>query len=260
MIAGLVARPLRLVALLAALAAVAAGLWSWQRAGSSTEVSADAAVRDFRRDGGGDAAGPAPAGVPRPGVYTMRQEGSERGGAGPLSVTRDLPGTARYVVRAVPGGWSEELLLSEEHVEGVRLRVDARGAAREVARRTHVTFLGVGRDDRREPRPAPLRLPRPLTVGRAWESAYRAGTLRVTARSEVLRAETVEVDGRPLTARVVRTVSDTEGAHPGRRTDVVWWSPALTLPLRWEIDMRITGVVSLRTRAALVLESTTPLV
>jgi hypothetical protein len=121
-----------------------------------------------------------------------------------------------------------------------------------------VTFLGFGRDDRRDLRPAPVHLPRDLRVGRAWSGRYSAGELPVSFRSRVLRRETVEIEGRRIACVVVRTVGDTGGAHPGTRTDTRWWSPALALPLRWTIDMRIRGVASLDTRADLTLESLTP--
>lgn len=256
MFPGILPRPMRVVGVLALLAAVGAGLWLWDRAGSSTIVSEDAAVRDFRRDARADPSG-ARAGVPREGVYTFSQSGSERGGAGPVGVTRGLPARARYVVTHTGGGYREELRLSEEHLEAVTLRVGPR-ATREMSRRTEVTFLGFGRDDRRDLRPPPTRLVWPLTVGRRWESRYTAGSLPVATRSAVVRSEVVVVDGRRHATRLVRTVGDTGGAHPGRRVDLIWWSPALALPLRWHIDMDIGGPVTLRTRARLTIESVEP--
>lgn len=256
MFPGILPRPWRVVGVLVLVAAVVGGLWAWDRARSSTPVSVEDALRAYR-EAGGDDGGPATPGIPRPGVYTYLQEGSERGGAGPVSLSRELPARARYVVTPAPGGYLEELDISEEHVEATRLRVGPR-ATREVARRTEVTFLGVGRDDRRDLEPPPARLVRPLTVGRTWTSTYRAGSLPVTTRAEVLRAEVVEIGGARYAARVIRTVGDTGGTHPGRRTDTIWWSPALALPLRWEIAMDIGGPVTLRTRATLVLESVLP--
>ncbi len=256
MFPGIFPRPLRIVAVLVALAAVGGGLWLWDRAGTSTPVSTEDALRDFRAAGAGDGV-PATPGIPRPGVYTYAQSGSERGGAGPVGITRGLPPQARYVVTLVEGGYREELDISREHVEATRLRVGPR-VTREVSRRTEVTFIGVGRDDRRDLEPPPVRLQRPLTVGRTWSSSYRAGTLPVTTRSEVVRAEVVEIGGRRYATRVIRTVGDTGGTHPGRRTDLIWWSPSLALPLRWHIDMEIRGPVTLRTRARLDLEDVAP--
>jgi hypothetical protein len=252
---GLIARPLRALLVLALLAAVVVGLWLWHRAGSSTPVNRDAAVQEFRTAGG--ATGSARPGVPRPGVYTFRQSGSERGGIGPVHLSRDLPGTALYVITPMPGGYREDLDISKEHIESVRLRVGPAGV-REISRRTKVTFLGVGQDDRRDLTPPPRRFPRGLAVGATLSVRYAAGALPVTVRSRVVRADTVAIEGRRVPVRVVQTVSDTGGTHPGRRTDTLWWSPALSLPLRWTIDMDISGVATLRTRADLALESLTP--
>ena len=253
----LVSRPVLAAAALVVLVLVGAGVWAWHQARSSTPVSEAAAVAEFRR-GGGAAGGSEAPGIPRPGVYTYDQSGSERGGAGPVSISRDLPGNARYVVTTVAGGYAEELDISQEHIEGLRLRVAADGGSHAVSRRTEVDFLGVGRDDRRDLRPPPVHLPHALPVGRAWSGRYMAGELPVSFHSRVLRREAVEIEGRRIPCVVVRTVGDTGGAHPGTRTDTRWWSPALALPLRWTIDMRIRGVVTLDTHAELTLESLTP--
>jgi hypothetical protein len=246
----------RTLVVLGVLAVLAGGgLWLWQSARSSTPVSQEDALASFREQGG--AAGTRGAGVPSPGVYTYRQRGTERGGAGPLGVSRDLPSEARYVITLTRDGYLEELDLSQEHVEAVRLRMTPAGS-RAVWRRTKVTFVGLGRDDRRELRPPPLHLPRDLAVGRRWSGRYTAGELPVAFRSEVLRREPVEVAGRDLPAVVVRTIGDTGGVHPGTRTDTIWWSPALALPLRWTIDMEIRGPVTLDTSADLVLQDPTP--
>ncbi len=259
MFPGLIARPLRASLILLLLVAVGAGFWAWHRAGSSTPVEESDAVRAFRASGGdSDGVGPRP-GIPRPGVYTMRQSGRERGGVGPVTLSRSLPGAAFYVVTLQPGGYREELDISEEHVESVDLRVRPT-ETREVARRTTVTFLGVGRDDRRTMRPPPLRMPRPLRVGSTWTDRYVAGSLPFTARARVLRRDAVEIDAARRPVMVIRSVTDTGGTHPGRRTDTMWWSPRLALPLRWTIDMEIRGIARLRTRSELVMASVEPTV
>lgn len=256
MFPGLIARPLRASLILLLLVGIGAGVWLWNRAGESTPADADAAVRDFRAAAGGGA-GPR-AGVPRAGVYRLRQSGTERGGVGPIDLARDLPGVALYTVTPAPGGYREELDISEEHVESSLLRVGAAGATRRVSTRTKVTFLGVGRDDRRELRPAPLRFPARLAVGATWSSRYTAGSLPVSVRSRVIRTDAVEIDGRRRPVVVVRSVTDTGGTHPGRRTDVIWWSVPRALPLRWTIDTEIRGIAKLRTRAELALETLAP--
>jgi hypothetical protein len=244
-----------LVAAVVVLALAGAGIWLWRSASSSSPVSEEEALASFRE--GADAGDGSRPGVPRAGVYTYRQEGTERGGAGPLGVTRDLPDEARYVVTTTGEGFQEELSISEQHIEGVRFRVTPEGS-RAVWRRTDVTFLGIGRDDRRELRPPPLHMPLRPAVGATWSGRYVAGELPVAYRSEVVRRETVEVAGEPLSALVVRTVGDTGGAHPGRRVDTSWWSPSLALRLRWTIDMEIRGTVTLDTTADLRLEALDP--
>lgn len=255
MFPSLIRRPVRAALVVLLLAAAGAGIWLWQRAGESTPVSVQRALEEFRADGGGAAA----PGIPAPGVYTYRQSGSERGGVGPAHISRGLPDEARYVVTAAAGGYAAQLSMSEEHIEGVTLKVGATGS-REVARRTKVTFLGFGRDDRRALRPPPLWLPARLTAGRTWSGTYTAGDLPVTYRSRVLRRDAVEVDGRRWAVWVVRSESRTGGIHPGDRTETWWWSPRLALPLRWDIDMRIGGPATLATRATLQLVTTTPAV
>ena len=122
-----------LVAAVVVLALAGAGIWLWRSASSSSPVSEEEALASFRE--GADAGDGSRPGVPRAGVYTYRQEGTERGGAGPLGVARDLPDEARYVVTTTGEGFQEELSISEQHIEGVRFRVTPEGS-RAVWRRT----------------------------------------------------------------------------------------------------------------------------
>ncbi len=253
---GLLTRPVRLIGLLVVLALIGAGAWLWITAGSSTTAAEDDALRDFRARGG--EAGDVRPGVPRPGVYTYLQRGRERGGAGPAKVSRGLPGEARYVVLLTAEGFREELRVSEEHVEIVRYRVSQAGAIRAVSRRTEVRFIGVGRDDRRNIRPPSLHMPANPRVGQSWRDRYRAGELRVQATSRVLRQARISVSGRSYPVLVVRVDGVTSGAHPGTRTDVLWWSPQLSLPLRWTFDMDIGGVLSFESKVDLRLAALPP--
>lgn len=255
MFPSLIARPVRAALVVLLLAAIGVGIWFWHRAGESTPVSEQRALEEFRAEGGGAAA----PGIPAAGVYTYAQDGSERGGIGPAHISRDLPGQARYVVTESPGGYRAQLSMSQEHIEGVTLKV-GRSGSREVARRTKVTFLGFGRDDRRALKPPPLWLPAKLAVGRTWSGTYTAGDLPVTYRSRVLRRDAIEVDGVRWAVWVVRSESTTGGIHPGDRTDTWWWSSRLALPLRWDLDMHIGGPATLSTRATLTLVRTAPAV
>lgn len=233
---------------------LAAGVWAWNAGRQAHEVSEGAAVEGFRERGRAPADGAGPA----PGVYTYLQSGREEGALGPASISRNLPSEARYVITPVDGGYEEELALAKEHVEAVRFAPVAGGGRRAVWRRTDITFVGVGRDDRRDLVPPPVDRPADLAVGDEWTARYRAGDLPVVARSRVLRRETVDVGGRTVSALVIRTVGDTGGVHPGRRVDTVWWSPRWQLPLRWTIDMKVRGVARITTRTDLRLRSLTP--
>lgn len=244
-------------ALLAAIVAAGAIL-VWQ-ARTGTERGQQEAVADFRerasaaaRPGGaGEGAGPAP------GVYTYSQVGRESGGIGPVALTRSLPDEARLIVAPEGEGWSEELVLAEEHVEAVHLRLRA-GATIETWRRSDVTFLGLGRDDRREVTPPALRLPARPAPGVTWTSRHAAGTITMALRGEVLRREPVRVGGTTVSALVVRTVTTSAGTHPGTRTDTLWWSPEHRLAVRWDIVTRVRGIARLDTRTTLRLTHLRP--
>jgi hypothetical protein len=247
--------PFRLAAAVLVLVVVGVGVWLWTRAGESTPVSEERALDTYRAEARG--AEVREPGTPRPGVYTYRVSGWERGGAGPLGVRRDLPEEARYIVRPIRGGFQGELNLSAEHVEGARYRTTVAGL-RETWRRTKVTFLGFGRDDRRRLAPSRLFMPARPRPGRAWNAAYRAGDLPVTVRSRVLRAEGVRVAGLELRTLVVQVDSVTGGAHPGTRRETLWWAPSLGLAVRQDLRMDVGGTVKLEVRAQLELESTAP--
>jgi len=252
---GLLTRPLRLIGLLVTVGLVAGGIWLWRSAHSSTPVPASDAVAAYREG----AAGRTPAsGLPRPGVYTYRVSGSERGGIGPLGIDRTLPGEARLIVTALSGGvYQTELDYSQEHIEAARYRRTPAGI-RITWRRTDITFAGIGRDDRRAVTPPSLYLPAGLRVGRAWTERYRTGDLRVTATSRVVRAERVDVGGRSVPTLVVVTRSETSGPHPGTRTETIWWAPSLGLEVRRSDRLHVGGTFAFRESADLGLEAAEP--
>lgn len=75
--------------------------------------------------------------------------------------------------------------------------------------------------------------------------------------SRVVRREHVAVDGTVVETLVVDSRSTRSGAHPGTRLDTLWWSPALGLPVRWDVDMDIGGVFAFRSRTSLKPVQTT---
>lgn len=250
----LLTRPLRLIGLLITIGLVGGGYWAWRELHSSTAFSEQRALAAFRAEPQAPTGG---ARIPRPGVYTYRLSGSEKATAGPLAVDRKLPARAQMIVRRVPGGYETELHLSEEHLETFRYRVDAAGT-HATDTRTKLTFLSIGRDDRRRLQPAPLHLPADLRVGRSWHGAYKAGSLAVRVNSKIARSENVRVGGRAFRAYVVSIRSDTAGDHPGRRIETLWWSPELALPVRHRVDLDVGGIVGLEGTATLSLLSARP--
>ena len=76
-------RPLRLVALVAVIGIAGAVYWVWHGAHTSTAVSQDNVLAEYRAKNISDAP-PAP-GVPASGVYRYRATGSESAGSGVLS-------------------------------------------------------------------------------------------------------------------------------------------------------------------------------
>lgn len=249
------ARPVPAVsAAVAALALVAAGAWAWQTAGTSTEVSVATAVDEFRDTGvGGVAAGDAPV----PGVYSYAASGSETAHIGPISIDRDVPSQARYIVTPTPEGFQAELRISAEHTEAMRYAVGTRWI-RATWRRVDVTFLRIGRDDRRPLTPAVPVVPVRPRVGQSWSVDFSAWKLRTTGTARVVRAETLTVAGAPVTTFLIETRTRTEGAHGGPRTERMWWAPRLGVPVRLEADTTLEGPVGYRSRVRLDLTSPAP--
>lgn len=237
-----------------AVVVLVAGALVWG-ARDGTERGEDRALADFRSRA--TSAPPGAGGGPAPGVYTYVQRGRESGGVGPARISRSLPDEARLIVAPEAGGWSEELVLAEEHVEAVRRRLRA-GAVIETWRRSDITFLGLGRDDRRAVSPPAVRMPPRPRPGTTWVSRHAAGTVQMVLRGEVLGREDVVVDGRSVPALVVRTVTTSSGAHPGTRTETLRWSPRHGLALLWDIDTRVRGIASLDTRTRLRLTHLRP--
>jgi hypothetical protein len=250
-----ITRPLRLIALVAVIGIGAAGYFIWSGAHTSTPVSQDGALAEYRALGVTDTT--PSAGVPAPGVYRFRVSGKESAGSGPISAERPLPAEAVYIISPIAGGYHEDLRLSEEHVEEARYRVSAT-AATATWRRTKITFLGIGTDDRTDVTPPSVDHPTSFTVGRTWGGRYLLGKLTVDYRGTVVSKGTATLDGKSIPIVVLRTESTFTGATPGTRTDIVGWSPKHSVPVTWKITQKTGGDTDFSITADLQLESAVP--
>ncbi len=248
-------RPLRLIVMLALIGAGVGGYLIWSGANSSTAADGDSALADYRALGVTDTT--PVRGAPAPGVYRYRAVGTERAGSGVLSAERPLPAQAVYLISPIAGGYHEDLRLSEEHVEEARFAVSD-DAVSATWRRTKVTFLGIGTDDRSDVNPASVDHPTTFTVGKSWGGRYSLGELGVEYRGTVVSKGTATLDGKTIPVFVLRTDSTFTGATPGTRTDLIHWSPDLSLPVTWSIDQKTGGASEYEISADLELESGTP--
>jgi hypothetical protein len=250
-------RPSRFIPLAVLLVLAGAALWFWKGAQSSTLASEDTALADFHARAAKGTFTPRP-GVPAPGVYHYRQTGSEKAGTGPVSVSRDLPAQAVYIVSATKAGYHEDLRHSQEHLEEVQFGVNATGS-RALWRRSKVTFLGIGEDDKAPVTPPALDHPAPLKVGAKWGSTYVNGKTTATYHGEVLSKGSATVDGHAVPTYVIRTDSTFAGPISGTRRDDVTFAPSLALPVAWSIAQDTGGEADYSIRAELGLESAIPL-
>lgn len=248
-------RPVRIVAIVALLGVAAGAWWVWNSARSSTAASSADAIEQYRA-----ADAPVSAsveGAPEPGVYRFRVSGREAAGSGVLSADRALPSEAVYVITPTADGYHEDLRFSKEHVEEARFRVTDEGPVA-TWRRTKVTFLGLGTDDRNDVVPPSLDHPSELGRGDRWSGTYRLGELEVSYRARVVSTGTAEIDGRQVETATFRTESTYAGPTPGERTDVVTWAPELSLPLSWTIEQSTGGSAEFTMSAEMELVSATP--
>ena len=105
---------------------------------------------------------------------------------------------------------------------------------RAIWRRSKVTFLGIGEDDRAPVTPPALDHPAHMTVGRTWGSTYVNGKTTVTYHGEVLSKGSVTLDGHAVPTFVLRTDSTFDGPVPGTRRDDVTFAPDARPPGRLE--------------------------
>ena len=173
-------------------------------------------------------------------------------------MSRDLPPQAVYIVSATKAGYHEDLRHSQEHVEEVKFAVNPSGT-RALWRRSKITFLGIGEDDKAAVTPPALDHPAKMTVGRTWGSTYVHGKTTVTYTGEVLSKGSVTLDGHAVPTYLIRTESTFDGPISGTRRDVVAFAPSLALPVTWTITQDTSGDAEYSIDAELELVSAVPI-
>ena len=116
-------------------------------------------------------------------------------------------------------GYHEDLRHSQEHVEEAQFAVNPTGTLA-LWRRSKVTFLGIGEDDKAAVTPPALDHPADMTVGRKWGSTYVNGKTTVTYHGEVLSKGSVTLDGHAVPTYLLRTDSTFDGPIHGTRRDI----------------------------------------
>lgn len=244
-------RPLVLIPTIIVLAVVGFGVWFWMAAGESTEVSTGSALAEYGEGGGSITGGP------DAGAWVYRASGTETVGLGPFHVTRDFPTTTRVVVRPATRGYWRTLVLSEQHVESVRMSVAADGTRAE-ERRTTLSVAGFGRTETARFVPPLMVYPRTMAVGTTWRSRYRLRQVDADATATVVRAATAEVGGARIPVLVIRTRTVLTGALPGTHDDEEWFAPSLRMPVRLALDVDLHGSASLAERIVMTLQQPRP--
>ncbi len=237
---------------LIAVGLVAGGGIIWYEATHSDPVPEDEVVARFREGGSR-----ATHGGPEPGVYLYEVHGHEQGGAGPLRVPRDLPVEATLAVTGTDTGWQSEMTYSRQHIEASRLALRDQDIVMSW-RRVDVSFVGFGRDDRRDIHGIARVVRGDAAVGDRWVDRYRTGTLENTVVNRVLRREPITVGGTRVTALVITSDTTTTGALSGTRRETFWWLPEERLVARSQLRVELGGVFGYESTIDATLRSLAP--
>ena len=153
-------RPSRFIPLGVLLVLAGAAFWFWKGAQSSTLASEDTALADFHARAAQGTFTPRP-GVPTPGVYHFRQSGSEKAGSGAPHRQPRPPRRGRLHRQLHEGRATTRISVTARSTSRrPSSRVNAAGT-RALWRRSKVTFLGIGEDDKAPVTPPAARPPRP---------------------------------------------------------------------------------------------------
>ncbi|HSJ74064.1 MAG TPA: hypothetical protein VK904_07080 [Miltoncostaeaceae bacterium] len=235
-------------------ALVVGGVLIWRTLDDTEPVTASDALTEYRES---PTPGEAAPGLPGPGVYEYAVTGSEQLSRGPVDIDRALPAVAPMLVRHQDGGYDTDVRYSDGHTELSRYELRPQGAFVTFARTVVKTPVSTTTRDR-EWTPNLLRLPIAPKVGETWGGPFTAGDLELQIENEVLRRETVDVGGRPVSAFVIESRQDITGEYTGSRTETFWYAPARGLVVRYAIDSTLDGPTDFDIRAEQTLRSLSP--
>lgn len=234
----------------AAVVSMAAG---WQHLSTTgTAVSLRKAVSRYEQTAGESMSGP-----PRPGVYSYALQGKECAGVAGLHLCRSFPSQARMILTRKGSAITEEIDLSEDHLEASRF--DVRPDGRYLAwQRARIVF-GIAQESAAATVPETLALPSPLRVGQHWTQRFSTGGLPVVTTNRVSRKAMMSIGGTSVTAYEIDASSTTGGDHPGTETDVTWHDPASGLDVQLIVHRRIGGAFPYTMDIKATLQSSKPI-
>lgn len=248
--------------LLVAVAGVLAYL-AWPR--TSTPVTEDEALDDFRERAGEEGERPAVEGTPLPGVYPYELTGSEQVRLGVLPTQdRSYPATTTVVVvDAGEGCFTATVNLLDQHTEDTTYCTTEGGG---LALAEHTKHQQVGALDPE----AELSCDPAVLVADGGGDGELACTLSLSGgpasieadlvgTTEVGEATTVEVDGEDVAALPVTVAYEVSGDLDGTWVERLWFAEHDLLPLRIERELDLAGPATFTERSALVLSSLEPI-
>jgi hypothetical protein len=212
----------------------AAGVAWRQLSASSSSVSVNTAVNEFKRAASGGVAGP-----PRPGVYTYALRGNECAGVAGFKLCRSFPSRARMILTRKPGTITIEVHLSQDHLEASRYVLHPDGLYL-AWQRTRIVF-GIAQENAASTTPATLAVPSVLQVGQHWTQRFFVDQLPVVTTNRVARQTTMMIGGSNVSVFEIDASSTTGGAHPGTETDITWHSPSTGLDVKQVVHRKIGG-------------------
>jgi hypothetical protein len=221
--------------LIAAIAAVAAGVWLFVLRSPGTQVDLRQALRLYRND----QRDPAPMRarlLPPPGVYDYRSSGYERLSVG--GIGRSFPASSEMIVTAA-SCTTVRWVPFEQHVEGLVECPGRNGAVGMASALSDEEIAGVRSTEAiRCPRGAYFVPPRP-TAGERWTATCHADGHDVAFSGRVIGWSSITVGGRTRPALHTRLTLAFTGSEVGTNPTDYWLSPSdgLILHEQEEVDV-----------------------